>query len=237
MKEIDEMRDEIIEKAKKVKVDTDKFIRPLGIDCPITGLPVMETFNRFTTDKPDESTNINKIISGRPTSREEAIQLIKSYNGKEGRLKLSGFLSRFGTFYDSDVVLKSSGKYELDWGQDKEVDLKEKNQLEYFDYIKSEVFYDDKFYYFGKNGSNRISTLILSPYLNSEDEEEKKKFSLPIDEAKKLFKGEKTSPLQFKSKRKNARKPFFKARLYLDDKFRPKFEMIKPDKVETKKTS
>ena len=40
----------------------------------------METFNRYTTDKPDDSTNINKIISGRPVSREEAIKLIESFN-------------------------------------------------------------------------------------------------------------------------------------------------------------
>ena len=235
MTETDKLRDEIIEKAKSVSVDTDTFIRPLGIDCPITGLPVMETFNRFTTDKPDDSTNINKIISGRPVSRDEAIKLIKSFNGKEGRIKLEGFLSRFGTFYGADVVLKETGKYELDWGQEKEVDLKEKSTLGDFDFINSEVFYDDKFYYFGKKGGSRISTLILSPYLNSEDEAEKKKFSLPLDEAKKLFNGEKTNILQFKSKRKNARKPFFKARLYLDSKFKPKFEMIKPEKTITKK--
>ena len=230
MEETNKLRDEIIEKAKTVNVDTDSFIRPLGIDCPISGLPVMETFNRYTTDKPDESTNINKIISGRPINKDEAIKLIKSFNGNEGRIKIQGFLSRFGTFYEADIVLQKSGKYELDWGQDKEVDLKEKKSLGYFEYIKSEVFYDDKFYYFGKKGSNRISTLILSPYLDSEDDEEKKKFSLPLDEAKKLFNGEKTGILQFKSKRKNARKPFFKARLYLDSKFKPKFEMIVPEK-------
>ena len=236
MKETDKFRDEIIERAKSVKVDTDSFIRPLHIDCPISGLPVMETFNRFTTDKPDESTNINKIISGRPTSREEAVDLIKSFNGKEGRIKLEGFLSRFGTFYSADVVLKDTGKYELDWGQEKEVDLKEKATLGRFDFVNSEIFYDDKFYYFGKKGSSRISTLILSPYLQSEDDEERKKFSLPIDEAKKLFSGEKTTILQFKSKRKNARKPFFKARLYLDSKFKPKFEMIQPEKPVKKRT-
>lgn len=235
MKETDKLRDEIIEKAKSVNVDTDTFIRPLDINCPITGLPVMETFNRYTTDKPDESTNINKIISGRPVSRNEAVLLIKSFNGKEGRIKLEGFLSRFGTFYGADVVLKETGKYELDWGQEKEVDLKEKTSLGNFDFVNTEVFYDDKFYYFGKKGTNRISTLILSPYLNSDDEEEKKRFSLPLDEAKKLFNGEKTNILQFKSKRKNARKPFFKARLYLDSKFKPKFEMIKPEKATLKK--
>jgi DNA topoisomerase-3 len=235
MSETDKLRDEIIEKAKSVNVDTDTFIRPLGIVCPISKLPVMETFNRYTTDKPDDSTNINKIISGRPVSREEAIQLIESYNGEEGRIELDGFLSRFGTFYKADVVLKNTGKYELDWGQEKEVDLKEKKSLGHFDFVNSEIYYDEKFYYFGKNGKNRISTLILSPYLNSDDDEEKKKFSLPLNEAEKLFKGEKTSILQFKSKRKNARKPFFKARLYLDSKFKPKFEMITPEKKSTKK--
>ena len=110
-------------------------------------------------------------------SGDEAIELIKSFNGKEGRIKLEGFLSRFGTFYRADVVLKETGKYELDWGQEKEVDLKEKTSLGHFDFINSEVFYDDKFYYFGKKGESRISALILSPYLNSEDEAEKKKFS------------------------------------------------------------
>ena len=94
-----------------------------------------------------------------------------------------------------------------------------------------------KFYYFGKSGKNRISTLILSPYLNSDDDEEKKKFSLPLKEAEKLFKGEKTNILQFKSKRKNARKPFFKARLYLDSKFKPKFEMTAPEKTSPKKVA
>ena len=237
MKETDKLRDEIIEKAKSVNVDTDTFIRPLGIICPISNLPVMETFNRYTTDKPDDSTNINKIISGRPVSREEAIKLIESFNGEEGRIELKGFLSRFGTFYNADVVLKKSGKYELDWGQEKEVDLKEKTSLGHFDFVNSEIFYDEKFYYFGKNGKNRISTLILSPYLNSDDDEEKKKFSLPLKEAEKLFKGEKTNILQFKSKRKNARKPFFKARLYLDSKFKPKFEMIAPEKTSPKKVA
>ena len=43
---------------------------------------------------------------------------------------------------------------------------------------------------------------MLSPYLNSDDENEQKKESLPIDEAKKIFNGEKTSILQFKSKKK-----------------------------------
>ncbi|MBT3475635.1 hypothetical protein HN460_01705 [bacterium] len=144
-------------------------------------------------------------------------------------------MSRFGTFYGADVVLKETGKYELDWGQEKEVDLGEKSSLGHFDFVNSKVFYDEKFYYFGKKGTNKISTLILSPYLSSEDEEEKKKFSLPLDEARKLFNGEKTNILQFKSKRKNARKPFFKAKLYLDSKFKPKFEMIKPEKTITKK--
>ena len=107
-------------------------------------------------------------------------------------------------------------------------------------YQKSQHFTGERFKAltllpFGKKGASRISTLILSPYLNSEDEAEKKKFSLPLDEAKKLFNGEKTNILQFKSKRKNARKPFFKARLYLDSKFKPKFEMIKPEKTITKK--
>ena len=68
---------------------------------------------------------------------------------------------------------------------------------------------------------------MLSPYLNSDDENEQKKESLPIDEAKKIFNGEKTSILQFKSKKKNARRPYFKARVYLDPKFRPKFEIEK----------
>ena len=47
----------------------------------------METFNRFTTDKPDESFNISKVISGRPISSNEVINLVKSYNGSEGRIK------------------------------------------------------------------------------------------------------------------------------------------------------
>ena len=63
--------------------------------------------------------------------------------------------------------------------------------------------------------------------MNSEDENEQKKESLPVDEAIKLFNGEKTSLLQFKSKKKNARRPYFKAHVYIDSKFRPKFEIEK----------
>ena len=228
IQEIESLRDEIIDKARKTKVDTDEFIKKLGIDCPINGLPMFETFNRYTTDLPDESTNINKVISGRPITPQEAIELIKSYNGTEGRIRLTGFISRFGSSYDADVVLTSTGKYKLDWGQDEEkkVNLKELDSLGHSDIVKSEVYYDDDYYYFGKNGKNRLARRMLSPYLNSEDEEEKKKDSLPIEEAKKLFKDGKTSVLQFKSKRKNARMPFFKAKVYLDSKLKPKFEMV-----------
>ena len=229
--EIEKFRDEIINRARNTQVDTDEFIKPLGIDCPITGLPIMETFNRYTTDKPDESFNISKVISGRPISSNEVINLVKSYNGSEGRIKkLTGFVNRrFGSFYDADLVFTNTGKCELDWGQNdkKDFDLKSLDSLGFFEFVNSDVYHDDKFYYFGKKGENRISKFILSPYLNSEDENEQKKESLPVDEAIKLFNGEKTSLLQFKSKKKNARRPYFKARVYLDSKFRPKFEIEK----------
>ena len=39
----------------------------------------METFNRFTTDKPDESFNISKVISGRPITTSEVIELVNSF--------------------------------------------------------------------------------------------------------------------------------------------------------------
>ena len=68
---------------------------------------------------------------------------------------------------------------------------------------------------------------MLSPYLNSLDEEEQNRESLPVEEAIKIFSGEKTSVLPFKSKRKNAKRPFFKAKVYLDKKFAPKFEIEK----------
>tara|TARA_B100000700_G_scaffold331358_1_gene463456 strand:- start:1768 stop:4332 length:2565 start_codon:yes stop_codon:yes gene_type:complete len=227
IEEIEKFRDEIIDKAKNTKVDTDEFIKKLGINCPIKNLPMFETFNRYTTDLPDESTNINKVISGRPIAPSEAIELIKSYNGNEGRIRLTGFISRFGSSYDADVVLTSTGKYKLDWGQDeqKKINLKELESLGHSSVVDSEVYYDNDYYYYGKNGKNRLARRMLSPYLNSEDEEERKKDSLPIEEAEKLFKDGKTSVLQFKSKRKNARMPFFKAKVYLDSKFRPRFEM------------
>ena len=83
---------------------------------------------------------------------------------------------------------------------------------------------------FAKSGG--IINLMCSPVMSHEDLNQ---ISLGY-EAKKLFSGEKTSILQFKSKRKNARKPFFKARLYLDSKFKPKFEMIQPEKPVKKRT-
>ena len=230
--EIEQFRDEIIQRAKITNVDTDKFIKPLGIDCPITGLPIMETFNRYTTDKPDESFNISKVMSGRPISKDEVIELVKSFDGKEGKIgKLNGFVNRrFGTFYDAFLVFTNSGKCELDWGQNdakKDFDFNSLESLGSYEFVNSEVRHDEKFYYFGKKGEYKISKFMLSPYLNSYDEEEQKKESLPIDEAKKIFAGEKTSVLQFKSKKKTARRPFFKAKVYLDKKFIPKFEIEK----------
>tara|TARA_A100001234_G_scaffold219058_1_gene229137 strand:+ start:623 stop:3169 length:2547 start_codon:yes stop_codon:yes gene_type:complete len=238
IQEIEGFRDEIIQRAKSTKVDTDEFIKPLGVDCPMTGLPIMETFNRFTTDKPDESFNISKVISGRPITTSEVIELVNSFNGTEGRIgKLTGFVNRrFGSFYDAYLVFNKSGKCELDWGQNnkEDFDLKSLESLGNYDFINSEVHHDEKFYYFGKKGENKISKYMLSPYLNSDDENEQKKESLPIDEAKKIFNGEKTSILQFKSKKKNARRPYFKARVYLDPKFRPKFEIEKINANEDK---
>ena len=124
---------------------------------------------------------------------------------KEELKKLTGFVNRrFGSFYDADLVFTNTGKCELDWGQNnkKDFDLKSLDIFGFFEFINSDVYHDDKFYYFGKKGENRISKFILSPYLNSEDENEQKKESLPVDEAIKLFNGEKTSLLQFKSKKK-----------------------------------
>ena len=36
IQEIEGFRDEIIQRAKSTKVDTDEFIKPLGVDCPMT---------------------------------------------------------------------------------------------------------------------------------------------------------------------------------------------------------
>ena len=85
----------------------------------------METFNRFTTDKPDESFNISKVISGRPITTSEVIELVNSFNGTEGRIgKLTGFVNRrFGSFYDAYLVFNKSGKCELDWGQNNKEDF------------------------------------------------------------------------------------------------------------------
>ena len=80
---------------QKQSVDTEEFKKQLDVNCPISGLPVWETFNRYTTEDPENSVRINKVRSGRPISNEEAIELIKSYNGKEGRIgKLSGFVNK-----------------------------------------------------------------------------------------------------------------------------------------------
>jgi len=229
--EIDKLRDEIIKKARDTRVDTDEHLSPLGIDCPITGLPMYETFNRYTTDKPEESTNIGKVYSGRPISREEIIELIKSYDGNEARIKLARFVNQYGQYFDAPLMFTKenpSCRFDQEFFANgkKEVDLKELECLCESPVVKSKVYYDDDFYYFGKAGKNRISRKMLSPYLNSEDEEERKKDSLPIEEAEKLFKDGKTTILQFKSKRRNARMPFFKAKVYLDSKFNPKFEMV-----------
>ena len=82
-----------------------------------------------------KSTNINKVISGRPIAPSEAIELIKSYNGNEGRIRLTGFISRFGSSYDADVVLTSTGKYKLDWGQDEQKKINLKEITQYFCFI------------------------------------------------------------------------------------------------------
>ena len=240
IREIENLRDEIIQRAKDTRVDTDEHIRPLGIDCPITGLPMYETFNRYTTDKPEESTNIGKVYSGRPISRDEAIELIRSYDGNVGTINLTGFVNRFGQVFDAPLQFTKDiprCKFPEDYfSGSKEVNLEELELLCESPVVKSKVYYDEDFYYFGKAGKNKIARRILSPYLNSEDEEEKKKDSLPIDEAEKLFKDGKTSILQFKSKRKNARMPFFKAKLYLDSKFSPKWEMTQRKTKKTRKS-
>ena len=62
----------------------------------------------------------------------------------------------------------------------------------------------------------------------------RKKNPYQLMRPKKIFNGEKTSILQFKSKKKNARRPYFKARVYLDPKFRPKFEIEKINPNEDK---
>ena len=64
--------------------------------------------------------NLFDQAMARYQSGTEAIELIKSYNGNEGRIRLTGFISRFGSSYDADVVLTSTGKYKLDWGQDEQ---------------------------------------------------------------------------------------------------------------------
>ena len=52
---------------------------------------------------------------------------------------------------------------------------------------------------------------MLSPYLNSLDEEEQNRESLPVEEAIKIFSGEKH--LYYLSNQKeNAKRPFFKAK-------------------------
>ena len=106
----------------------------------------------------------------------------------------------------------------------KDFDLKSLDSLGFFEFVNSDVYHDDKFYYFGKKGENRISKFILSPYLNSEDENEQKRV-LPVDEAIKLFNGEKLHYFNLNQK-ENARRPYFKARVYIS-KFRPKFEIEK----------
>ena len=229
--EIEKFRDEIIARAKSTSVDTDEFRKQLDVNCPISGLPVWETFNRYTTEDPENSVRINKVRSGRPISNEEAIELIKSYNGKEGRIgKLTGFVNRFGQYYEAFLILKDNGEIDLDWGQNDEkekIDFKALPSLGKFEFVDSEVKHDSKFYYFGKKWANKLSKFMLSPYLNSLDEEEQNRESLPVEEAIKIFSGEKTSVLPFKSKRKNAKRPFFKAKVYLDKKFAPKFEIEK----------